>query len=62
MQTQGSARSLISAPLVESVPGLDGLLHVSEIAHYRVKDVREDEMKEGGDQVMVKVINMNTIR
>ena len=31
---------------VEIMPGLDGLLHVSEIAHYRVKDVR-DELKEG---------------
>ena len=36
---------------------LDGLLHVSEIAHYRVKDVR-DELKEG-EQVMVKVINID---
>ncbi len=42
---------------VEIMPGVDGLLHVSEIAHYRVKDVR-DEMKEG-DQVMVKVINID---
>ena len=42
---------------VEIMPGTDGLLHVSEIAHYRVKDVR-DELKEG-DQVMVKVINID---
>jgi polyribonucleotide nucleotidyltransferase len=42
---------------VEIMPGLDGLLHVSEIAHYRVKDVR-DELKEA-DQVMVKVINID---
>jgi polyribonucleotide nucleotidyltransferase len=42
---------------VEIMPGLDGLLHVSEIANYRVKDVR-DEMKEG-EQVMVKVINID---
>jgi polyribonucleotide nucleotidyltransferase len=42
---------------VEIMPGLDGLLHVSEIAHYRVKDVR-DELKEG-EQVMVKVINID---
>jgi polyribonucleotide nucleotidyltransferase len=42
---------------VEIMPGLDGLLHVSEIAHYRVKDVR-DELNEG-DQVMVKVINID---
>jgi polyribonucleotide nucleotidyltransferase len=42
---------------VEVMPGVDGLLHVSEIAHYRVKDVR-DELKEG-EQVMVKVINID---
>jgi polyribonucleotide nucleotidyltransferase len=42
---------------VEIMPGLDGLLHVSEIAHYRVKDVR-DELREG-DPVMVKVINVD---
>ena len=42
---------------VEIMPGLDGLLHISEIAHYRVKDVR-DELKEG-EQVMVKVINID---
>ena len=40
---------------IEIMPGTDGLLHVSEIAHYRVKDVR-DELKEG-QQVLVKVIN-----
>ena len=42
---------------VEILPGIDGLLHVSEIAHYRVNDVR-DELKEG-DQVLVKVINVD---
>ena len=42
---------------VEILPGLDGLLHVSEIADHRVKDVR-DELKEG-EQVMVKVINVD---
>jgi polyribonucleotide nucleotidyltransferase len=42
---------------IEIMPGLDGLLHVSEIAHHRVKDVR-DELKEG-DSVMVKVINID---
>src|SRR5688500_4827125 len=42
---------------VEIMPGLDGLLHISEIAHYRVKEVR-DELKEG-EQVMVKVINID---
>jgi polyribonucleotide nucleotidyltransferase len=36
---------------------LDGLLHVSEIAHHRVNDVR-DELREG-EQVMVKVVNID---
>jgi polyribonucleotide nucleotidyltransferase len=39
---------------VEIFPGTDGLLHISEIAESRVKDVR-DELKEG-DQIMVKVL------
>ncbi len=39
---------------VEIFPGTDGLLHISEIADHRVKDVR-DELKEG-QQVMVKCI------
>ena len=42
---------------VEILPGIDGLLHVSEIAHYRVREVR-DELNEG-DQVLVKVINVD---
>jgi len=42
---------------VEIMPGTDGLLHVSEIATHRVKDVR-DELKEG-EQVAVKVINID---
>jgi polyribonucleotide nucleotidyltransferase len=42
---------------VEIMPGCDGLLHVSEIAKHRVKDVR-DELKEG-EQVLVKVINID---
>ena len=42
---------------VEILPGIDGLLHVSEIAHYRVRDVR-DELNEG-DQVLVKVVNVD---
>jgi polyribonucleotide nucleotidyltransferase len=42
---------------VEIMPGTDGLLHVSEIANHRVKDVR-DELKEG-QQILVKVINID---
>src|SRR5271170_3386943 len=39
---------------VEIFPGTDGLLHVSEIAEHRVKEVK-DELREG-DQIMVKVL------
>ncbi|HWX53884.1 MAG TPA: polyribonucleotide nucleotidyltransferase [Verrucomicrobiae bacterium] len=41
---------------VEIFPGTDGLLHISEIAEHRVKEVK-DELKEG-DQVLVKVLAM----
>jgi len=39
---------------VELFPGTDGLLHISEIAEHRVKEVK-DELNEG-DQIMVKVL------
>jgi polyribonucleotide nucleotidyltransferase len=39
---------------VEIFPGTDGLLHISEIAENRIKDVR-DELKEG-DQILVKCL------
>jgi polyribonucleotide nucleotidyltransferase len=42
---------------VEILPGTDGLLHVSEMAHHRVNNVR-DEVKEG-DQVLVKVVSID---
>jgi polyribonucleotide nucleotidyltransferase len=41
---------------VELFPGTDGLLHVSEIAEHRVKEV-SDELKDG-DQVLVKVLGI----
>src|SRR6266849_1276737 len=39
---------------VEIIPGTEGLLHISEVAEHRIKDVR-DELKEG-DQGLVKVL------
>jgi polyribonucleotide nucleotidyltransferase len=42
---------------VEILPGTDGLLHVSEIAHHRVQDVRS-EVKEG-EQILVKVVSID---
>ena len=41
---------------IELFPGTDGLLHVSEIAEHRVKEVK-DELNEG-DQVLVKVLGI----
>ena len=41
---------------VEIIPGTDGLLHISEVAEHRIRNIR-DELKEG-DQVLVKVITM----
>jgi len=41
---------------VEIFPGTDGLLHISEIAEARIRQVR-DELNEG-DQVMVKVVGI----
>src|SRR5437667_12693071 len=41
---------------VEIFPGTNGLLHISEIAETRIRNVR-DELKEG-DQVMVKVVGI----
>jgi polyribonucleotide nucleotidyltransferase len=47
---------------VEILPGTDGLLHISEVAEHRIKDVR-DELNEG-DQILVKVLSVegNRIR
>ncbi len=42
---------------VEILPGLEGLMHVSEIAPYRVNDPH-DELNEG-DEIMVKVIDID---
>jgi polyribonucleotide nucleotidyltransferase len=41
---------------VEIFPGTDGLLHISEVAEHRIRDIR-DELKMG-DQLLVKVISV----
>ncbi len=40
---------------VEVMPGIEGLLHISEVADYRIRNIR-DELKEG-QQIMVKCIS-----
>ena len=42
---------------VEILPGIDGLLHVSELAEERVREVRD--VVEEGDEVLVKVIEVD---
>jgi polyribonucleotide nucleotidyltransferase len=42
---------------VEILPGVEGLLHISEIAEQRIAEVR-DEIDEG-DEVLVKVIDID---
>ncbi len=42
---------------VEVLPGVDGLVHISQLAHHRVKAVA-DEVKEG-DEFLVKVLDVD---
>jgi len=54
----GTVRSIVDfGAFIEIMPGTDGLLHVSEIAHERVNQVR-DYMKEN-DKVDVKVLDID---
>jgi polyribonucleotide nucleotidyltransferase len=55
---EGTVKSVVTfGAFVEILPGKDGLLHISEIAHRRIEKV-EDVMKVG-DKVRVKVIDIN---
>ncbi|WP_067141611.1 S1 RNA-binding domain-containing protein [Oceanivirga salmonicida] len=45
---------------VELEPGVQGLLHISEIRDYRIKSV-EDEISEN-EKITVKVINLDNDR
>jgi len=55
---QGRVRSVVTfGAFVEIVPGRDGLLHISEIDHYRV--ARTEDVLNVGDTVMVKVIGVD---
>jgi polyribonucleotide nucleotidyltransferase len=42
---------------VEILPGLEGLLHISELAEHRVREVK-DEISEG-DEILVKVLEVD---
>jgi polyribonucleotide nucleotidyltransferase len=55
---EGVVRSIVNfGAFVEILPGRDGLLHISEIAHHRIEKV-EDVFKVG-DVVRVKVVDVN---
>ena len=52
---KGKVKSIVAfGAFVEILPGQDGLLHISEIAHNRVEKV-EDELKEG-DMIDVQLV------
>ncbi len=55
---QGTVRKIMDfGAFVEVLPGTDGLVHISQLAHHRVKAVT-DEVKEG-DQIKVKVLEID---
>ena len=55
---QGTVRKIMDfGAFVEVLPGTDGLVHISQLAHHRVKAVT-DEVREG-DQIMVKVLEID---
>jgi len=54
----GTVRKIMDfGAFVEILPGTDGLVHISQLAHHRVKAV-SDEVAEG-DQIMVKVMEID---
>lgn len=53
------SRILDFGAMVEILPGKEGLVHISELADYRVNKV-EDEVKIG-DEITVKVINIDNL-
>ena len=54
----GTVRKIMDfGAFVEVLPGTDGLVHISQLAHHRVKAVT-DEVSEG-DQIMVKVLEID---
>ena len=42
---------------MEILPGTDGLVHISQLAHHRVRSVAEEVAE--GDQIMVKVLEID---
>jgi len=54
----GTVRKIMDfGAFVEILPGTDGLVHISQLAHHRVKSVA-DEVSEG-QQIMVKVLEID---
>jgi polyribonucleotide nucleotidyltransferase len=55
---EGVVKSIVNfGAFIEILPGRDGLLHISEIAHRRIEKV--DDVLKVGDVVRVKVIDVN---
>lgn len=55
----GTIRKVVDfGAFVEILPGIEGLLHISEVADHRIGDIHR-ELKEG-DKIVVKVINIDS--
>jgi polyribonucleotide nucleotidyltransferase len=55
---EGVVKSIVNfGAFIEILPGKDGLLHISEIAHRRIEKV--EDVMQLGDVVRVKVIDIN---
>ncbi len=54
----GTVRKIMDfGAFVEVLPGTDGLVHISQLAHHRVRSVAEEVAE--GDQIMVKVLEID---
>ncbi len=54
----GTVRKIMDfGAFVEILPGTDGLVHISQLAHHRVRSVAEEVAE--GDQIMVKVLEID---
>jgi polyribonucleotide nucleotidyltransferase len=53
------AKVMESYTFVEILPGVDGMLHISEIADFHVRDIRK--FVNEGDDVLVKILSIDSM-
>lgn len=55
---QGTVKKIMDfGAIVEILPGKEGLVHISQLAHYRVETVSQEVTE--GDQILVKVLEID---